>query len=130
MEPCPLCMGAIYMMGIRHLHYAARDSYAGSTNLLGTTPYMMKKEIHVFGPADSDLEKALIALVVLFDQQRKDYSTNPKIGEVIEAWHTTCPNGVELGKKLSRTSTYSELTQSNTPAETGFNFLFSELISG
>ena len=36
MEPCPLCMGAVYMSDVKTLHYAAHDPWAGSTNLLGT----------------------------------------------------------------------------------------------
>ena len=45
MEPCPLCIGAIYMIGIRQFHYATRDPWAGSVNLLGATPYMSRKKI-------------------------------------------------------------------------------------
>ena len=63
-EPCPLCLGAFYMSGVRTLHYAAREPFAGSTNLLGTTPYLSRKPIKVYGPADPDLEALVTALAV------------------------------------------------------------------
>jgi len=44
LEPCPLCMGAIYMVGVRTVAYAARDAFAGSINLLGATPYYSRKK--------------------------------------------------------------------------------------
>ncbi len=50
LEPCPLCMGAFYMSGLRCLYYAARDGHAGSTNLLGKTPYLSLKPVTVHGP--------------------------------------------------------------------------------
>lgn len=50
MEPCPLCLGAWYMSGIRHLRYAARDPYAGAVDTLGTTWYWSRKAVTVQGP--------------------------------------------------------------------------------
>ena len=47
-EPCPMCMGTFYMSGIRTLHYASREPYSGSTNLLGTTWYLSRKPIKDF----------------------------------------------------------------------------------
>jgi|WetSurMetagenome_2_1015567.scaffolds.fasta_scaffold258488_2 tRNA(Arg) A34 adenosine deaminase TadA len=63
-EPCPLCIGALYMAGIRSLFFAARDPYAGSTNLLGTTPYMRRKRVVVNGPQDVEFETLVNALYV------------------------------------------------------------------
>lgn len=67
MEPCPLCMGAFYMSSVRTLHFAARDPYAGSTNLLGTTPYLSHKPIKVMPPFDPALEVVLIAMLMEMD---------------------------------------------------------------
>lgn len=36
-EPCPLCLGAFYMSGLRNLHYASRDPYAGNRRLLAAS---------------------------------------------------------------------------------------------
>lgn len=72
LEPCPLCMGAFYMSGVRALVYAARDPYAGSTNLLGKTEYLSRKPIRVHGPEPA-FEPLVIAFQVAAHAQRFDY---------------------------------------------------------
>jgi len=95
-EPCPLCMGAIYMSGVHTLHYAARESHAGSTNLLGTTPYLSRKPIKVFGPPDPRLEALVTALIVEVELASWRSAQNV----VIKAWRGVIPQGVELGEQL------------------------------
>ena len=68
-EPCPLCMGAIYMSDLNKLEYAAKDRYGGSTNLLGTTPYLSRKQTEVRGPHEG-LELLSIFIVVYCDVLR------------------------------------------------------------
>lgn len=127
MEPCPLCMGAIYMMGIGQVHFAARDTYAGSTNLIGATPYMNRKEIRVFSPPHIELENALIGLVVAFDCAHTHLPFHARIDPVLAAWQASCPRGVDLGMKLSENHLLSKMIQKNAPADQGFDLLFSEL---
>jgi tRNA(adenine34) deaminase len=95
-EPCPLCMGAIYMSGVRTLQYAARESHAGSTNLLGTTPYLSWKPIKVFGPPDPRLEAVVTAVAVA----ARLASWRSSLHVVIQAWCETVPQGVDLGEQL------------------------------
>jgi tRNA(adenine34) deaminase len=95
MEPCPLCMGAFYMSSVRTLHYAARDPYAGSTNLLGTTPYLSRKSIRVIPPFNAALEAALIAMLLEVDiaLQGKRIITS----RYFQEWRNMSPEAVELG---------------------------------
>ena len=65
-EPCPMCLGALYMSGLRELHYAVRDPWAGSVNLLGRTTYLSRKQIQAKGPFNADLEAILASLSVEF----------------------------------------------------------------
>ena len=44
MEPCPLCFGAIVMGSIRNVKYAARDNYAGATELNHSIEYIKNKK--------------------------------------------------------------------------------------
>jgi tRNA(adenine34) deaminase len=95
-EPCPLCMGAIYMSGVRQLHYASRDPWAGSVDMLGATPYLSRKPLRVYGPSDPDLETILVAVNV-------DAALGARIGrveEVLEAWYAVVPEGVDLGRRV------------------------------
>ena len=95
-EPCPLCLGAFYMSSIRTLHYAAREPFAGSTNLLGTTPYLSRKPIKVFGPADAELEILITALAVEFELSDGVFHTS----SVLQSWQQAIPAGVALGEQL------------------------------
>lgn len=60
-EPCPLCMGALYMSGVRRLKFACRDPVAGSSNMLGTTPYLSRKPVVATGPGTAEVAVAAIA---------------------------------------------------------------------
>ncbi|WP_052131448.1 nucleoside deaminase [Planococcus sp. CAU13] len=68
MEPCPLCFGAFYMSGMRNLKFAAKDKWAGSTNLKNATPYMSFKPIQIEGP-NVYLEQLSIVLNIFFDHK-------------------------------------------------------------
>lgn len=66
LEPCPLCFGAFYMSGIRNLKYAAKDKWAGSTNLKDATPYLSFKAIKIEQTIES-LEQLSIVLNYYFE---------------------------------------------------------------
>ncbi len=97
-EPCPLCIGAFYMSGLRELHYASRESWAGSVNMLGTTPYLQRKRIRLFGPADPELEALIVALHVAFTYRRDGFA--PRVQWVQDTWLATSAQGVYLGEAL------------------------------
>jgi tRNA(adenine34) deaminase len=52
LEPCPLCFASFYMSDVGSLHYAARDRFGGSTDLMGMTPYLSRKARRIVGPVD------------------------------------------------------------------------------
>src|SRR3989304_4947186 len=98
MEPCPLCMGAFYMSSVRTLHFAARDPYAGSVNLLGTTPYLSRKSIRVISPFDPALEISLIAMMV---ETELPFRGEAGItSRFFDEWRTMSPKAVDFGISL------------------------------
>ncbi|RLQ92723.1 nucleoside deaminase [Planomicrobium sp. Y74] len=93
MEPCPLCFGAFYMSGIRNLKFAAKDKWAGSTNLKDATPYMSLKAIKIEQTIYS-LEQLSIVLNIYFEYMihfgkdtavtnswKEDYPAEAKVAE-------------------------------------------------
>jgi tRNA(Arg) A34 adenosine deaminase TadA len=116
-EPCPLCMGAFYMSGIRRLHYAAREPWAGSVNLLGATPYLSRKPIQVFGPADPLLEALVTALYVAWELE---CSHNPQ-NLVLQAMRETIPAGVALGEQLYQDKVLRLMSANKQPAKQMFD---------
>jgi len=106
-EPCPMCMGAFYMSGMRTLCYAARDPYAGSVNLLGTTWYLSQKPIKVFGP-EARLETIVVALFAEQDLHFQNTLKYPP-GIFWERYRQSIPEGVDLGAELAQEKTLLDL---------------------
>ena len=96
-EPCPLCMGAIYMAAVRSIYFACEDAYAGSTNLLGTTWYLGHKPVLAFG-AQRGAGLAEFACALHIEYNLRTYE-QPNI--VVDMERTVFPQGVALGEKLA-----------------------------
>lgn len=96
LEPCPLCLGAIYMSGVRSIHYAARDPWSGSTNLLGTTPYLSYKPVVVFAPDLPLLESAVTAVRVCHEML-----LGRGAHVVVNALRPLLPDAVQVGERLA-----------------------------
>jgi tRNA(adenine34) deaminase len=118
-EPCPLCLGAFYMSGVRNLRYASRDPWAGSTNLLGTTPYLSRKAIQVTGPEDPRLEAVIVALFVEWEL----HLYRERLSVVREGLQIIVPQGVSLGTELYRNGELRQMANDGNPVEMVYNRL-------
>ena len=121
-EPCPLCLGAIYMAGLRHIHYAFPDAYAGSTNLLGKSPYLSRKPVKVYPPEPGPLYEIVAALQLEFNNRR-----GGRFWEVAEAMRSCAGPGVLLSEKLSAEKTLQGFADLSLPAAEVFDRLASQL---
>jgi tRNA(adenine34) deaminase len=119
-EPCPLCLGALYMSGVREIRFAGRDPYAGSTDLLGTTPYLRRKPIRVVPPAWPLMEIVVSAVTAEFGIRR---GTGAAAWELIwlPAWRTAMPEGVALAEELYRSGWLDDQRHAQAPAEVVFD---------
>ena len=100
MEPCPLCLGAIYMSGVRTIYFAAGDAYAGATDLLGKTAYLAIKPVKAFGPFPGGLAEFGCAIHADFILRRTETDRTNGAG-VIAANREAFPRGIELAEKLA-----------------------------
>ncbi len=104
-EPCPLCMGAIRMMGIPQAYFAARDPWAGCSIMTESVPYIKAKKMQVHYEGDAKLETLLAALLL------------ESIGEVSfagafsDAWVKTLPDAVRIAQKLFQNKTLRTLKE-------------------
>jgi tRNA(adenine34) deaminase len=119
LEPCPLCVGALYMYGLRRLHFAARDPWAGSTNMLGTTPYLSRKIIQVHPPHDPDLESLLVGIGVVAILEERITRTQ----EVLESKRTFHPTSVAFGQSLFAAGMLARLKEAGEQPAAAFNHI-------
>jgi tRNA(Arg) A34 adenosine deaminase TadA len=104
-EPCPLCLGAWYMSGVRSLAFMSRDPYAGSANLLGTTPYLKRKPMRVQGPLPGVWEYLIAALSVEFVLNRGLSRFNP----YLDLLRDVLPQAVAQGERWCDEGTVADL---------------------
>lgn len=114
-EPCPMCMGAFYMSGLRTLHYASREPWAGSANLLGTTWYLRFKPIKVSGPPDPLLELLVMALFIERDYRLRQ--TRLLAGKFYERWLQSVPACLEAGHTLYQKGVVTQLRRQSATGE-------------
>jgi len=121
-EPCPLCMGASYMAGIRRIRFAARDSWAGSSNMLGATPYLSMKPVTCLWEGDPDLEESMIALnIVAFCEE--DVGRNQR---VIERYAELAPQAAARGQRLHQSGTLRKAAEAGLPIKDVLDLLRGE----
>ncbi len=120
-EPCPLCMGALYMSGLRSLHYAAADPYAGSANLLGKTSYLGIKPIKIFPPSDPALEIILTAIAFEAELNLRQGQAFPV--NYLDSLQAAQPQAVDLGFSLHRSGRLRSFQAQGLPAAQVFNQL-------
>jgi tRNA(Arg) A34 adenosine deaminase TadA len=118
-EPCPMCFGAFYMSGIRELRYASREPYAGSVNLLGTTPYMGRKPIRIIHPPWAELE---IILVAMSTEALLSWGAKPG-NTVLDSHERVLPQAVQLGKSLHQSGQLRRLRDQKAAAYKVVNHL-------
>lgn len=105
-EPCPLCTGAIRMVGVGHVAYATADSGSGGLALFAATPFMQRGQPTLSGPGDERLEALIVALHVAFalaPERRAEYTW------LIAARSKSCPHGADLGRRLHDTGLLRDL---------------------
>lgn len=98
-EPCPLCMGAICMAGLKTIRYAAPDAWAGSTNLLDLSPYFRWKQIKAFPPANPELE----TVVQILQVDHMLASGHPRTEQVVQKWSEYDPDNTRRGRAIHET---------------------------
>ena len=119
LEPCIQCFGAFYLSGIRNLTFAAREPSGGSTNIVGKTEYLRKKEVSINGPLS-----ALEAIHIVF---RYDWAFENNIQSVIEKERQLNPIASEVGSKLLKEKIIRKMKDQNENIRTVILTILEEL---
>jgi tRNA(adenine34) deaminase len=125
-EPCPMCAGAILMSNLRVVCFAARDPWAGATDLYQANRYMQGKHMRVEGP--HELEPLLFALQTeyfLGEFQRRSTSSDPltKLDPLLASMSALHPAAVALGRALYQEGMLRQMRAEGQPARLVFERL-------
>lgn len=130
-EPCPMCAGAILMANVRHVCFASRDPWAGSTHLYSGKDYMGSKHMRVEGPPSPDFEDILVAFQFdhFFEEglRRGPGSVLDRRGPFFAAFEALLPRGVALGERLNQSGLLRTLRARRTPPGEVIDLLAQEL---
>lgn len=111
LEPCALCVGAIRMLALRDVRYAARDSAAGSLELFEATDFMRRGNVRVQHLQQPVVEAVVIALntAALLSMAHR-FDVRPPIAR----WEGAGLPGVKLGRDFFASGELSRLATSGT----------------
>ncbi len=82
------------MEKLNAVHFAARDPIAGSTYLLDSNQFMREFPCEVYPPSNSDLEHAVVALLI-------EHRTRRGQDRWRDEWSSYNPRSVEVGELLA-----------------------------
>ena len=122
-EPCSLCCGAIYLSGIRGVHYASPDSYAGGTNAFGSAPSLSRHFVEVHGP---DPTIGALALTLIIDRFLQ-LPVRSSLDWRREFWLKDSPQAVALAHQTHRQGALKTAIREAWPVSEVINYLNSEL---
>lgn len=119
-EPCPMCAGAIVMANIRHVCYATRDIWAGSTDLYHANHYLRRKNMRVEETQDLLFRALLVAMQIDYFM-REDISRGKTIGAVPTHPIFSClaeesPSGAQFGLRIYQNGSLDALRKARIPA--------------
>jgi tRNA(adenine34) deaminase len=115
MEPCPLCFGAVAMLKVGTVRYAARDRIAGAVSLSEVHPFIQSRGIAVYGPIR---ELGEVQLALKTDSVLR-LSGRPE--ELLAQWYIDYPTGVEVGRRLHQEGILMKAREKNESVSSVFN---------
>src|SRR5712691_3457479 len=108
LEPCALCVGALRVLAVPEVRYAARDPTAGSIELLHASTFMRSRLIRAVAPHDPRLEALSIALNV---EAHLRLVQRFGVRSIVDQWEAAGLPGVALGRELFGTGELRQLAQ-------------------
>jgi tRNA(adenine34) deaminase len=116
MEPCPMCMGAIRMVHVGRVCYAAHDALAGATSLVHVPPYArlgrVVRRIEIVGPQRDDLEAVLLAI----QAERLLRDPRSRWADLVREADPASAPAIQLGHALRASGELARLRDDGAPA--------------
>lgn len=117
MEPCPMCIGTIIMSNLKRVKVAARDSWAGASDICMKNAYANQKSVEV-SFADDHLANVQIAI-----QGCVELKYNGTNSEVYKSFMETYPIGAAAAYKLYTEKLLERFVEEGSTAGPVFDFI-------
>ena len=124
LEPCVMCLGAIRMMRIRAVHFAALDPFGGSAYLAETAPYQTFGPLPVTPSENETLADLLLVLMVEAMLRTGRGSWVDFVATAVPQSHSV----IELGQQLFASGELWQLGQQQITIEEVLTWLQNRLI--
>lgn len=119
MEPCPMCMGTITMVNVRHVRYAAHDGYCGAAHLAFDERYISRKKIDIAFD-NNGMEPVQLALQIYFDFKRYNEATSNK---VVDFFRERCPESYLAALELFKSGKLEEFAAAKVLAGDAYDYV-------
>jgi tRNA(Arg) A34 adenosine deaminase TadA len=115
MEPCPMCFGTIVMGNIRTIRIAARDRYAGATEIAELSDYVKSKGMKIH------FEPGIIGSVQITMQSYFEHKNAPERSKpVIDKCRVDYCNAVDLAMELAESNYFEAAMARKAPFSSVF----------
>jgi len=111
------------MSGLRNIYYAAKDGYAGSTNMFGKTPFLTNPDMKIHGPF---LEIEEVVLTLNIDRFFRLNLKNT-ISWRTDYWRNDCPQALSLAQETHAHGTLQLAVEEQWPTSRVVDYLASEV---
>lgn len=117
-EPCPMCFGTIVMGNIKTIRIAARDRYAGGTEIAELSDYVKSKRMNIF------FEPGIMGALQITLQSYFERKNNPEHSKpLLDKMRMDYPNAVDLAMDLAEINYFEAAIARKEP----FNTIFEDV---
>lgn len=120
-EPCPMCIGALAMSGVKQLKFAASDSWSGSSELNDASLYMRRRGVQVEGAFEL-LEEVSVCWLAYAERERSSQSV--LIDVYLEDYPRACALALEL---FEEGDTLREMAREEYTPQAAFDYTMQRL---
>ena len=110
LEPCPMCLGAALVCGVRHIRYAANDGPTEAARLLAAHPHLASKNMVLEGPAAC---LGSVSLVLMSDWILREAS--PSAERTLDGYMRQQPAAVDLARRWHASRRLQRMAQDGVP---------------
>lgn len=122
MEPCPMCMGTAVMSNIKHLRYAARDTYCGAVHIKDNDPYIMGQHLD-YALVGGDME---FVQLTIQSYHELGYISRGASDKVLNCFRSIDEKAVALAEKLYDEKKLDLFSEKEMDFSEVYDFILSE----